>query len=420
MRLASVVVGVALVMLSSVALAQPTPMPPQPESEPVALLAPVDTTVPPPIDPPVETPPDVQEIAPDPIISDPDASVIQSIAQRVGFNVFGDASFAARSAGKPHSSFELGAIGLIMNAEFSETLSAVNEVAFEFAPDGLGGAGPVADVERLLIQYNSKHVHVAAGRLHSELGYWNTAFHHGRWLQLPIERPRAVQFEDDNGILPIHMVGLEAAYTATSPTGSLRFLGAVGNGRGNIEDDIRTLEDTNEMKSILVKVESTDYGHRDLKLGMSAQIDQIAPAARGQHPTRSINELIANGYLAYRGTDLLVIAEAYTVVHDDHDARFTTLAGFALAGWDFGRYVPYAQLEVRHAASGVDPFYSPAFSAATPDPAATSELAADLVEMSVGNRVELSEWSVLKFQATVARSGGTTDLTGVANWSFGI
>ena len=46
------------------------------------------------------------------------------------------------------------------------------------------------------------------GRGHNFLGYWNTQYHHGAFLETAISRPRITEYEDDDGILPQHVTGL--------------------------------------------------------------------------------------------------------------------------------------------------------------------------------------------------------------------
>lgn len=45
------------------------------------------------------------------------------------------------------------------------------------------------------------------GRYHNPIGYWNTEYHHGTFLQPSIARPGIVEFEDDGGVLPMHITG---------------------------------------------------------------------------------------------------------------------------------------------------------------------------------------------------------------------
>ena len=46
------------------------------------------------------------------------------------------------------------------------------------------------------------------GRLHSPSRYWNTAYHHGQYLQTSVTRPLVEKFEDEGGVLPTHVTGV--------------------------------------------------------------------------------------------------------------------------------------------------------------------------------------------------------------------
>ena len=61
------------------------------------------------------------------------------------------------------------------------------------------------------------------GRFHTDIGYWNTAFHHGLWLQIPVERPHVLRFEDDGGLVPVHWVGGAYTLETVSPAGEYRY-----------------------------------------------------------------------------------------------------------------------------------------------------------------------------------------------------
>jgi len=45
------------------------------------------------------------------------------------------------------------------------------------------------------------------GRFHTPLGHWNTQYHHGAHLQTSISRPGLLDFEDEGGIIPLHLTG---------------------------------------------------------------------------------------------------------------------------------------------------------------------------------------------------------------------
>jgi hypothetical protein len=52
-----------------------------------------------------------------------------------------------------------------------------------------------AEVERLIIRYDfNDYFKVSFGRYHTPINYWNTAFHHGQWLQTTASRPETTQF----------------------------------------------------------------------------------------------------------------------------------------------------------------------------------------------------------------------------------
>lgn len=46
------------------------------------------------------------------------------------------------------------------------------------------------------------------GRFHTPISYWNTAYHHGAYLQPSISRPGIAEYEDHDGILPMHATGI--------------------------------------------------------------------------------------------------------------------------------------------------------------------------------------------------------------------
>src|SRR5260221_286405 len=70
----------------------------------------------------------------------------------------------------------------------------------------------------------------ASGRSHPAVGYWNTAFHHGQWLQTSVNRPEMVKFGGQ--FLPVHFVGLLAEGSVGSGGLSVRYHAGIGNGRG--------------------------------------------------------------------------------------------------------------------------------------------------------------------------------------------
>jgi hypothetical protein len=64
------------------------------------------------------------------------------------------------------------------------------------------------EVERAQIGWKvAQDATIWAGRFHTPIGFWNTEFHHGAYLQTTIHRPQITNYEDENGLLPLHGMG---------------------------------------------------------------------------------------------------------------------------------------------------------------------------------------------------------------------
>lgn len=73
------------------------------------------------------------------------------------------------------------------------------------------------------------------GRFHTPISYWNTTYHHGAYLQASIVRPGIADYEDEQGILPMHTTGL--LWDGTQEFGQTRWNYKVAIGFGPILDD---------------------------------------------------------------------------------------------------------------------------------------------------------------------------------------
>ena len=84
-----------------------------------------------------------------------------------------------------------------------------------------------------------KNTNIWLGRYHNVLGYWNSAYHHGTYLQTSISRPSIAEFEDDGGVLPMHISGFLLNHENLSSDSKLNFDLSLGYGptmeTGNLE-----------------------------------------------------------------------------------------------------------------------------------------------------------------------------------------
>lgn len=408
-------IAVAVVFGAAPAAAQPAP-PGSPSgaaagsgAEPVFEPEHVSAGKPPP-PPPVDRPAGGEPITVD--------QLVIASSSRLDFNFFGDVSLLKLRGEDP--GFAIGPLGFQVTAHLAEGLVGRTEYALSFE-----GSDTVIDVERAFLEYRHGHWMLAAGRTHAEFGYWNNAFHHGRWLQLTINRPRVLRFEDEGGMLQVHQVGVTAVYGPERGEHGLEVALGVGNGHGPSIVDVQTLGDNNLAKSVLIRVGAAGLDHDALRFGVNLGIDQIAPASslvRPLLPDTKIFELLSGAYLALRSDPWIVFSEVYNVLHRATGRTWQITDGFVIAGYRLGAYTPYAQFEARRGDGLFDPFYNP-------DPMASPEAAVpgDYVEGILGLHYDLSTWSALKLELS-ARRFQTLDDGLVANhsdyrielnWSFG-
>jgi hypothetical protein len=110
-----------------------------------------------------------------------------------------------------HSGFDEGQFVLHMSSALSPKVSVFGELSLTARTDAGAGAPPApgfnAEVERVIIRYDrNDYFRVSFGRYHTPINYWNTAFHHGQWLQTTISRPEMTQF--GGSFIPVHFWGV--------------------------------------------------------------------------------------------------------------------------------------------------------------------------------------------------------------------
>jgi len=76
------------------------------------------------------------------------------------------------------------------------------------------------------------------GRFHTPIGYWNTEYHHGQFLQPTISRPGIVEFEDRGGVLPMHVAGGLLQGTQSLSNGELGYELTIGAGPELADDGL--------------------------------------------------------------------------------------------------------------------------------------------------------------------------------------
>lgn len=340
---------------------------------------------------------------------------IRNVRWRYSLNFFGDISLSDNTRpgnDEGRFGFSLGAQDLLIRGELGNNIVATTEMAIE-----PGDAGVGIDLERFNVRWQSSQFFLEAGRTHTGFGYWNNAYHHGRWLQPTISRPRWVAFEDQDGIMPVHWVGFGGGARVPIGPSTLNIMLTVGNGRGRIVDDVRNSHDDQIMKAFHGSAELVGIGRPELRIGIAGIVGKIPGAAASDRPALpdiELTEIIGAAHIAYVNVPLLIIAEGYDVAHLARGHQWTTYGGFILLGYTVGRATPYLEFERIASKGGQDPFF-------VPDPNAEPLSSFDLLEGIVGLRIDLSDWTALKaeYRQTKQWDRRDTAYTGILNWSWG-
>jgi len=130
------------------------------------------------------------------------------------------------------------------------------------------------EVERSIIRYDyNDFFKLSFGRYHTPIGYWNTAFHHGAWLQTTISRPDMVRI--GGSFIPVHFVGLLAEGNIPSGGAGLSYNVGVGNGRGSIISRPGDAGDNNNNRAWVANLYSRPTKLYGLQMGVSVYRDKI-------------------------------------------------------------------------------------------------------------------------------------------------
>lgn len=250
--------------------------------------------------------------------------------------------------GSGRKGFSIGALDLYLTPQLGTHFKSLVELIFEINDEG----ETVAELERLQIGYAfSDSLSLWAGRYHTPLGYWNTAFHHGKQLQTTIQRPKFLDFEEESGILPTHMTGLWGTGVARTGGGKLGYDLYIANGPkvgGSGKLDPNPFSDDNHGLAVGLHVSYDFTGALDgLRLGLHALRTDADTYNSGVRISRSELNLLG-GYGVYTADDWEVIGEFYQFLNRDRSGGSGThgsTLGFLQAGRLIGRFTPYTRFE---------------------------------------------------------------------------
>ncbi len=261
---------------------------------------------------------------------------------------FGDVNFHGGTKKGDTTSFSLGQLNLFVTSDISEKFKFLSEIVFEGGPDDIYGRvrGPNnvfgIDIERMLVQYSyNDYFNIEAGRWHTAIGYYNTAYHHSTWLQTTTQRPFLFAFEDQGGILPIHTVGVSASGQIPSGKLGLHYVAEVGNGRESrspfTEEPVQNVVAEQNHKAYNLALFARPEAVRGLQAGFSVYRDLLVPGT-----TSPVNETILAAHAVYIRPSFEWLNEALLVRHTPEGQHFFQTPGFyTQISKRFGSYRPY-------------------------------------------------------------------------------
>ena len=310
---------------------------------------------------------------------------------------FGDVDYSDTKRPEGPQGFSLGQFVLHMTSALSPRVTFFGEISMTPRADAGTGSPPATgfnvEVERMILRFDkSDQLKLSFGRYHTPINYWNTAFHHGQWLQTTIARPEMIQF--GGKFLPVHFVG--ALVEGSIPAGglNLNYKAGLGNGRGSVISRAGDAGDINSSRAWLADGFVKPNWAYSLEAGGSYYSDLVTIPTS----VSSFGEHIVSGHVVWTREDPEFIAEYAAVRHE--------VVGATSPTWNHAYYVQAA-----YRLPQFDRLWKPYFRFEHIDVAANDIVFATVPELdgaTMGVRYDASPLAAVKFEyRTWTRGPGT-------------
>lgn len=256
------------------------------------------------------------------------------------FMGFGDVGYLSRD-GSDEDGFFIGQAVAHLTASLGNSLTVFGEFSATARDSEYS-----FEVERLIVKYDfSDLLKLSAGRYHTPVGYWNSAFHHGAWLQTTIRRPEAFRFGSQ--IVPIHFVGILAEGNLPNNPLGLSYMAGFGNGRHANISRGGDAGDINGDKAWMVQFRAAPRRWFGFETGIGYYTDEVQPD--GAPP---VNESTLSVFAAWTRESPEIIFE---YLHSEHELVADRSVSGKVDAWyaqfayrlkdDWNKWKPYARLE---------------------------------------------------------------------------
>lgn len=253
---------------------------------------------------------------------------------------FGDISHISAD-GSSGDGFTIGQAVAHLSASLDNSFSVFGEFSLTARDSEYS-----AEVERLVVKYDfSDLFKLSAGRYHTPIGYWNSAFHHGAWLQTTVSRPEMAKF--GSKIVPIHFVGALLEGTIPSNPLGLSYMLGVGNGRHADVARAGDAGDINGNNAWMVQLNARPAKYYGFNAGIGFYTDRLTPDDRLE-----IDESTVSAYAAWSRESPEILLEYLHSTHElasNSGAKGDTQAWYVQFGYrladKYRAWKPYARLE---------------------------------------------------------------------------
>lgn len=267
------------------------------------------------------------------------------------FNVmgFGDISYISRD-GSDSDGFAIGQAVAHLSASLGHSFGVFGEFSLTARDSEYA-----IEAERLIVKYEfSDLLKLSAGRYHTPIGYWNSAFHHGAWLQTTVSRPEMVKFGSQ--IVPIHFVGALVEGNLPVDKLGLTYMAGFGNGRHTNIARAGDAGDINGENAWMFQLNTSPTNIYGFKAGVGYYQDVVSPTAEPE-----VDEQTLSAYVAWAKEAPEIIVEYINSTHElatDSSVSGDVEAWYAQFAWRFAgtnrQWKPYARYE-RNRIDDTDP-----------------------------------------------------------------
>jgi hypothetical protein len=245
-----------------------------------------------------------------------------------------------------NSTFRAGEYDLFMTSQLSSNLSFLAEVVFSSGEQNVFGV----DLERFQLTYRpTKYLEFSAGRFHTDIGYYNTAFHHGTWFSTATGRPFMYYFEDSGGPLPIHELGVTlTGLVPGSGKWDVHWTAEIGNGSSefgspNYGDGVENFASDRNHKDLNFAIYTKPEWLPGLQVGGSFLTGDLLPYS-GIVP--KVNQTISSVYAVFINSKWEFMNEAVLMHHAIPNGRsYNSPLSYTQLAYRFGKYRPYFRFQ---------------------------------------------------------------------------